>query len=226
MTNIDDTEDTEDEDDSDDIDGTLTDNMDDDMDDDFQALLDELRIVAQVGLKYADDPYDEKRYERILTLVSEWYGRSVDLPPEDVRARFAEEVGYVTPKVSADAAIFDDEGRILLQLRADDDTWCLPCGYSDPNESPRETAIRETREETGLVVESDELVQINTRKPGEYGPHCLVVHVYLCTVTGGEIEVSHEGTDVRYWHIEDVPVWHKDHEETARAAYDHWQRSR
>ncbi|WP_458188707.1 NUDIX hydrolase N-terminal domain-containing protein [Haladaptatus sp. NG-WS-4] len=199
---------------------------DDTTDDDFLALLDELRIVAQVGLEYADNPYDEERYERILTLVSEWYGRSVDLPPEDVRARFAEEVGYVTPKVSADAAIFDDEGRILLQLRADDDTWCLPCGFSDPNESPRETAVRETREETGLVVEPRELVQINTRKPGEYGPNCLVVHVYLCTVTGGEMEVSHEGTDVGYWPIEDVPVWHKDHEEMARAAYDHWHGSR
>lgn len=196
--------------------------MTDSVDDEFLALLDELRIMAKVGLRYADDPYDEERYERILELVSEWYGRSIDLPPEEVRDRFASEVGYVTPKVSADAAVFDDDGRILLQERADDGTWCLPGGYTEPNESPRETAVRETREETGLTVEPIELVGVYTRAPGEYGPHGLVVHVHLCRRAGGELEVSHEGTDIQYWPIEEVPVWHKNHDQSARDAYDRW----
>lgn len=194
--------------------------MSDGVDEELFALLDELRIMAKVGLRYADDPYDEERYERILALVSEWYGRSIDLPSEEVKERFASEVGYVTPKVSADAAVFDGDEQILLQRRADDETWCLPGGYTEPNESPRETAVRETREETGLAVEPIELVAVYTRAPGEYGPHGLVNHVYLCRVAGGDLEVSHEGTDVRYWPIEDVPVWHKDHEQSARDAYD------
>lgn len=189
------------------------------------SLLDELRILAQNGIEYADNPYDQERYERILELTSEWYGRSVELPPTEVQARFAEEVGHVTPKVSADAAIFDDDGRILLQLRADDSTWSLPSGYTEPNESPRETAIRETREETGLIVDPVELVGVNTRKPGEYGPHCLVAHLYLCTITGGELTLSHEGEDLRYWHLEKVPTWHKNHLELAREAYEVWQNS-
>lgn len=62
------------------------------------VLLDELRILATIGLRYADNPYNEQRYERILELVSEWYGRSVDLPATEVRERFAAELGYVTPK--------------------------------------------------------------------------------------------------------------------------------
>ena len=41
-------------------------------------LLDELRILAENGRQYADDPYDEERYERVLELVGEWYGRTVD----------------------------------------------------------------------------------------------------------------------------------------------------
>lgn len=195
--------------------------MTDSVDEEFLALLDELRIMAKVGLRYADDPYDEERYERMLELVSEWYWKSIDLPPEEVRDRFAAEVGYVTPKVSADAAVFDD-GRILLQRRTDDGTWCLPGGYTEPNESPRETAVRETREETGLAVEPVELVDIYTRAPGEYGPHGLVVHVYLCRRMGGELEVSHEGADVRYWPIEKVSAWHKNHDQSARDAYDRW----
>lgn len=184
------------------------------------SLLDELRILAQNGLEYADNPYDEERYERILELTTEWYGNSVDLPPAEVRARFSEEVGHITPKVSADAAVFDGEGQILLQLRSDDSMWCLPSGYTEPNESPRETAIRETREETGLTVEPVDLIEVNTRKPGEYGPHCLVAHLYLCTITGGELKTSHEGESLQYWSLEEVPEWHKNHEELARAAFE------
>lgn len=189
------------------------------------ALLDELRILAQNGLEYADSPYDQERYERILELTAEWYGRSVDLPPTEVQTRFAEEVGIITPKVSADAAIFNDDGQILLQLRADDNSWCLPGGYTKPNESPRETAVRETREETGLITEPIELVGVTTRKPGEYGPHCLVVHLYLCTKTGGELTVSHEGHDLRYWSVDQVSNWHKNHYELACNAYGIWQNS-
>lgn len=192
---------------------------------DVLPLLDELRILASNGLEYADDPRDEERYERILELSSEWYGRSVELPPEAVRARFAEEVGHVTPKVSADAAVFDESGRILLQRRADDDTWCLPGGYTAPDEAPRETAIRETREETGLRIEPAELVGIYTRRPGQYGPHCLVIHLYLCTENGGELDVSHEGTELRYRRVDDVTDWHKNHADMARDAHEAWQDS-
>lgn len=196
------------------------------MESEFYAFLDELRILAQVGLEHADDPYDRERYERILTRVSELYGRSVDLPPEEVRARFAEEVGYATPKLSADAAVFDADGRVLLQKRTDDGTWCLPGGYADPDESPRETAVRETREETGLRVEVDSLAGVFTRKPGEFGPHCLVIHVYLCSVTDGTLEVSREGDGLRYWALDAVPDWHKNHERQARDAHAQWQSRR
>lgn len=48
------------------------------------ALLDELRIIAENGLEYADDPYDEERYDRILELVERYYGRTFDLPDDRV----------------------------------------------------------------------------------------------------------------------------------------------
>jgi ADP-ribose pyrophosphatase YjhB (NUDIX family) len=169
------------------------------------SLLDELRIIAANGLEYAEDPHDRQRYERLQKLVERYYGEALDLPPETVRDRLAEEFGHVTPKVGANAAIFDEEEEgILLMKRADDGTWCLPGGYVDPNESPRETAVRETREETGLDVEPTELVALYTRTPGEYGPHNLVSPVYLCTVVGGDWDLSHEGESLRYWHLNDV----------------------
>ncbi|WP_224270868.1 NUDIX hydrolase N-terminal domain-containing protein [Haloprofundus salinisoli] len=188
---------------------------------DLMRLLDELRVLSQNGLRYADNPYDEERYERILELTCRYYGEVLDLPSDDVRERFAAELGHVTPKVGAEAAVFDSAGRILLMRRADDGTWCLPCGWVDPNESPAEAAVRETREETGLDVSVTELVDVYHYAPSErFGPHGRVDVLYRCAVEGGSLERSHEGEALDYWEIADVPVWHKAHETYARAALD------
>lgn len=184
-------------------------------------LLDELRILAKNGLEYADNVYDADRYERILELVEQQYGTISGLPVPVVRERFRDEVGHVTPKVGGRAAIFDDDGHILVMKRADDGTWCLPSGFVDPGESPEEAAVRETKEETGLDVRPVELVDLYTRYPSaEYGPHTLVAATYLCAVTGGELSGSHEDEGLAYQPVDDVSPWHKDHEGCAREALE------
>lgn len=177
------------------------------------SLLDELQIIARNGLTYDGDPhdsYDTERYERILYLVSEWYGKSLELPPEDVRERLTvDEFGAITPKVGATAAVFDDDGRILLIERADNGKWAVPGGHAESGESPAETAVRELREETGLDARTVELVDaywIDT--PDAYGPHGAVTLLYRCEIVGGERRTSPESNTVCYRDIEDVSVWH------------------
>lgn len=190
------------------------------------TLLDELRIIGQNGLEYADNQYDRERYDRILELVTTYYGMSVDLPPSEVRERFAEEVGYVTPKLSAGAAIFNADGNILLMRRTDNETWCLPGGYVDPNETPADAAVRETHEETGLRVEPVELVEFYHHHPDRWRPHGTVGAAYLCEERGGELRVSDEGITLEYWKIDEVPAWHMpgDHHRTvAKDSYEVWK---
>ena len=188
------------------------------------SLLDELQTIARTGLNFASNPYERERYERILELVSRYYGQALDLPPSEVRRRFVAELGYITPKVGAEAAVFDHEGRILLVRRSDDGQWCLPCGWVEPNESPEDAAVREAREETGLEVKSGDLVGVFTRKPGMgYGPHTAVAVIYLCEVLGGTLRGSHEAPEVRYWWIEEVPGWHELHRTYAEAARAAWK---
>ncbi|WP_049900126.1 NUDIX domain-containing protein [Halococcus agarilyticus] len=177
----------------------------------IEPLLDELRVHASNGLEYADDPWEEERWERVLALVSEYTGEAVDLPPAEVRERFAEEVGHVTTKVGAEVAVFDGD-EVLLLRRADDETWALPGGWVEPGEAPPAAAIRETKEETGLDVEPIELVDVYNRRSGEYGFHGQVNLLYRCRAVGGEIDPSHEALAVEYRRPAGIETWHADHE--------------
>lgn len=191
---------------------------------DILPLLDELQTIARNGLNFTTNPYDRERFERLLALATKYYGQALDLPPAEVRKRLVGELGYITPKVGAEAAIFDAEGRILLVRRSDDGRWCLPCGWVEPNESPEEAAVRETREETGLEVRSQRLVDVFTRKPNTgYGPHTAMAVLYLCEVVGGTPHSqSPEITEVRYWRINEVLGWHELHQQYAEAASAAW----
>ena len=106
---------------------------------DIFSLLDSLRAIARNGLYYTHDPYDRQRYESLMDLTVQTYAELLEAPGETIRAQFLREMGQVTPKVGADAAIFNANGEILLMERADGRGWCLPCGFVEPNEKPSET---------------------------------------------------------------------------------------
>ena len=79
------------------------------------------------------------------------------------RTDYYDDPAAPTPNAVVPAAVAfvaEDQGRILLQHRVDNDLWALPGGTHDFGESIEETAIREVREETGLDVEIAGLVGI------------------------------------------------------------------
>jgi ADP-ribose pyrophosphatase YjhB (NUDIX family) len=196
---------------------------------DVFALLDEVRAVAQTGLHYATDPFDRERYERLLALTTAEYAARTGLDEAAVRARFARDVGYVTAKVGADAAVFDEHDRILLVRRVDDGRWGLIAGWVDTTEGPEQTVVRELAEEVGLTARVDRLVGVFARPPGTHdNPHTVVSVVYLCDVIGGTLRAQpHEVEEIAWRHVDDVEpdTWHHHHETLARAALEaHWRR--
>ena len=191
---------------------------------DIVALLNEIQALARTGLHFTEGIYDRERYERLLTLSTQAYEDLLDIPGAKLKARFREEMGYITPKVGADAAIFNEEGEILLMERADGSGWCLPCGWVEPNERPIDTAVREVYEETGLAVEVVQFVGAFTRKASvQNGPFTIVAIVHLCEIVGGDLTLSHEGSALKYWQIDEMHNWHPNHDKYARAAYKMWQ---
>ncbi|KPC91167.1 DNA mismatch repair protein MutT, partial [Streptomyces sp. NRRL F-6602] len=52
--------------------------------------------------------------------------------------------------VAASAVVTDDQGRVLMQRRADSGLWALPGGGMELSDTLPGTAVREVKEETGL----------------------------------------------------------------------------
>jgi glycerol 3-phosphatase-2 len=68
----------------------------------------------------------------------------------------------VTPIACVNVAIVNAHREVLLTLRSkrvrEPGRWCLPGGHIDPGEGWLQAAIRETKEEVGLVIVKPELI--------------------------------------------------------------------
>lgn len=58
---------------------------------------------------------------------------------------------------SAGIALFDAQGRVLVVKAHYKKYWSFPGGIVDAGETPRQAAVRETREEVGLPVDIERL---------------------------------------------------------------------
>jgi 8-oxo-dGTP diphosphatase len=93
-------------------------------------------------------------------------------------------------------AIIIDGDRALLVERGREPLkgyWSIPGGVLEVGETLAEAVRRETREETGLVIEPVSVVEIFERiirdEVGEPEYHYVLVD-YLCRVTGGALEAG------------------------------------
>src|SRR5687768_3974411 len=97
----------------------------------------ELQALAQAGLAYSRDPYDQQRFERIRELAAEMMAECCGHPAERILELFQQEAGYPTPKIDVRGAAFID-GRVLMVREASDGCWTLPGGWADVNQSAAE----------------------------------------------------------------------------------------
>ena len=136
-------------------------------------------------------------------------------------------------RVGASSIIFDESrGKILLTKRTDNGRWCLPGGGMDPGESIEEACVREAYEETGLHVKVTRLVGVYTTPDlvVEYADGNVIQPVALsfeATVTGGEMGLSDETTDVGYFSVEEMGSLDlmENHIERIRDAIQHLETS-
>jgi ADP-ribose pyrophosphatase YjhB (NUDIX family) len=100
-------------------------------------------------------------------------------------------------------AIIVKEDRVLLVRRGSAPMkghWTLPGGVLELGESLHDGVVREVREETGLIVEPVELVELVERihREQERVQYHYVIADYLCRVTGGEARAASDADDLRW----------------------------
>lgn len=176
-----------------------------------------LKSIAQTGLAFTQSPYERERYEELLKLAAEMaVAMSGQEEDEETVKMFVERwrtevqpgsTGYVTPKVVVNAAVFDENNRLLLIQRLDRGTWFLPGGWADVGYSPSAIAVKEVMEETGLVVEATRLIAVldGFRNKFSLGIpfYCLI---YECQILDGELKpLPHECSDARFFGEKELP---------------------
>ena len=114
-------------------------------------------------------------------------------------------IDYLQPKASA-GAVVEAEGRLLLSKRDIEPwmgCWCLPAGYMEVDETPAQAAEREVFEETGLIVRVSDLLDVYFFDDDPRGNGILIL--YSAAVTGGSLQGSAEGREVRFFAPEEIP---------------------
>ena len=112
-------------------------------------------------------------------------------------------VFYLDPKIAVGTIIRVPSGRIVLVKRAIEPgygKWVFPGGYVDRGEEITLAAVREAREEAGLDVRLDHLINIYS-----YAGRAPVIIVYAATMVSGELAVDDEGLEAREFELDDIP---------------------
>jgi 8-oxo-dGTP diphosphatase len=106
------------------------------------------------------------------------------------------------PLIGVGAVVVDGE-RVLLVRRGHEPLkgqWSLPGGLIELGEELEAAVIREVREETGLLVQPLELIELLDRihREDDRIRYHYVIADYLCRVTGGSLQAASDADEARW----------------------------
>jgi ADP-ribose pyrophosphatase YjhB (NUDIX family) len=166
-----------------------------------------LKAISQAGRFFAKNEYELNRHEEIEKICAEILSAYSGMEPEKVIYLLQEDTGYPTPKVDCRGACFRDN-KILLVRESADGGWTLPGGWCDTGLTAGENCVREIREESGFEARVVRLLAVYDRdRQGHTPPYPFSIYklFFLCEITGGQAQTSHETSEVAFFGEDEIP---------------------
>ncbi len=110
---------------------------------------------------------------------------------------------YVNPRLVVTTLPVTESGEVVLIRRGIEPglgSWAQPGGFLEVDETVNQAAIRETWEETGLLVEPGEIVGLYTRLEV-----MVVTIVFEARIVGGTAAPTREATEIVAFRPEAIP---------------------
>jgi ADP-ribose pyrophosphatase YjhB (NUDIX family) len=149
-------------------------------------------------------PHDERPYSYCPLCGGDLELRSIKTTePDRLVCRRCGFIFYQDPKVAVGTIISNDRNQIVLVRRAIQPgygKWVFPGGFVDRGEEVTVAAIREAREESGLEVRLDRLINVYS-----YPGRAPVIIVYAATMIGGCLTCDDESLEGRFFERGEIP---------------------
>jgi len=171
------------------------------------TLAQRIRALSQTGLAYAHNGYEIDRCQELITISNQIISLVSGLGEDEISACFTPIKEYVTPKVDIRAVIFNANGEVLLVRERLDGRWSMPGGWSEVGYTPKEVAIKETKEETGLDVRVVRLLAVMDKRCHSHpaSPFYIYKMFILCEVIGGQFNEAFDILDKGYFPLNRLP---------------------
>ncbi len=114
--------------------------------------------------------------------------------------------GWLNPSLAADSAVRRGDSVLLIQRKHPPmaGAWALPGGFVDAGEDPKDAALRELLEETGLVGTDPTLLMVMGDPDRDPRKHIVSI-VYAIEVTEDQHPTAgDDAADARFWPVADI----------------------
>lgn len=171
-----------------------------------------LKAIADTGLLFCKNDYDKERYTELqeisYQLLSGVSGHDIDT----LKKSFPTATDYPTAKVDIRGLVLSAEKKILLVQESMDGKWSLPGGWADVGCSPKETIVKELKEEAGIDVTAKALLAVFDKRFHAHPPQPFYVYkmVFYCEPISFDLAKGFDVLDVQYFAIDELPELSKD----------------
>lgn len=146
-----------------------------------------------------------ERQARFCPLCAGALTRKAKIHRERLVCSQCEFVLYENPAAAAAAIVLRGDEVLLIRRGIEPfrGHWALPAGYEEVDESPAVTAVRETFEETGAVIEVRGLYDVLYTSDDPRKRAILIA--FVCEQVGGTLQAGDDAQDVRYFPLDRLP---------------------